>query len=177
MESTPDPTILANVQECSACPNLGEQHTPSYGDPNAKIMIVGEHPYEADFTDDEPFKGIEGEPLDFMLDEIFHDRSQVYLAYLAKCFAARRYTDEEYKTCFNTWLKQEILSVKPRVCVLMGRRVWKIMPKKMEPSHGKIVKTKRSTFIFWESPVYFLKKRDMRGFLALAQEIMNVLEQ
>jgi uracil-DNA glycosylase family 4 len=171
-----NPTDINDVSRCSICPELGANHVPSYGNTSADIMIVGSRPYEADSSHEEPFVSLTGRYVDFMLDEIFLDRSEVYLANLVKCCPDRAPVKSERSKCFHTWLKKEIKAVKPKVLVLLGKPVWGMVPSNLQPMHGRSVKTKLASIIFWESPEHFAKLNDIKGFLTLAQEIMNVMD-
>lgn len=171
-----NPTDVNDVSKCNICPELGGNHVPSFGSTDADVMIVGFRPYPTDVHKAEPFKSHTGELVDFMLDELFLDRSEVYMANLVKCCGEGMPSLVERKKCLKVWLSKEIKLVKPKVLVLLGKHVWQIVPKNLQPMHGRSVSTKLASIIFWESPEYFAKKGDVHGFTTLAQEIMNVLE-
>ncbi|MEJ2658228.1 MAG: uracil-DNA glycosylase [Desulfobacterales bacterium] len=91
------------------------------GDPNARLMFVGEGPgYEEDQSG-EPFVGAAGQLLTKIITAIEHSREQVYICNIIKCRPPgnRNPMPDEIKTCFP-FLKRQIASVKPDIICALG---------------------------------------------------------
>lgn len=130
----PDRATLAAVREaarnCRACDlyERGTQTVFGEGPANAKVMMVGEQPGDAEDRAGRPFVGPAGKLLDRALDEAGIGRDQVYLTNVVKHFkweqrGKRRIhakpNGAEIAAC-RPWLETEIALVKPRVLVCLG---------------------------------------------------------
>jgi DNA polymerase len=89
---------------------------------NAKIMLVGEAPGREENEAGRPFVGAAGRALERHLYRIGLKREDVYITNVVKCRppANRTPTREEMLKCIEH-LHREIVSVKPKVVVAMGR--------------------------------------------------------
>jgi uracil-DNA glycosylase len=91
------------------------------GDPNARLMFVGEGPgYEEDQSG-EPFVGAAGRLLTRIIDAIHHSREQVYICNIIKCRPPgnRNPMPDEIEICYP-FLKRQIASVKPDIICALG---------------------------------------------------------
>lgn len=109
---------------CDAC-ILGKTRTKLVfgdGNPNAKVMLVGEGPGEQEDLQGIPFVGRAGKLLDDMLKMIDLDRSRVYIANIVKCRPPhnRDPQPEEREAC-SPWLRQQIDIVDPEIIICLGR--------------------------------------------------------
>lgn len=159
------------VSKCKLCPHLGLDHVPSEGAMDADLMLVGNQPNLHEIKAKRPIAGKSGDLLSYMLAELPLGREDVYIANLLKCRPGKdcRGTNEENKTCFNAWLKEEFRLVKPKVTVFLGRDVWTATPAKWKPKHGKVIKTNMAgTIIYWYHPSYYLQRGNVGGFMKLA---------
>jgi len=92
------------------------------GPSKAKIMIVGECPSHTDDYEGEPFVGDAGSKLDYYLQKAGIDRDDVYLTYAVKCKAFRPSDIKpKHTVACEPHLMKEILSVRPKVIVAMGK--------------------------------------------------------
>lgn len=100
------------------------------GDPQARIMLIGQGPSPTDDHTGEPYTGPAGEFLDIALGQAGLTRSELWLTNLHKCVATkldpttgraemRPPTAGEITAC-NHWLEQELFWVKPAVLVAIG---------------------------------------------------------
>ncbi len=109
---------------CNAC-ELGRTRTKlvfADGDPEAKVMLIGEGPGEQEDIQGLPFVGRAGKLLDDMLKMIDLDRSRVYIANVVKCRPPhnRDPLPEEREAC-SPWLRQQIDIVDPEIIICLGR--------------------------------------------------------
>jgi DNA polymerase len=122
----------AAAMRCVRCPLSASRNQVVFGagNPNAKIMLVGQGP---SLTDDEtglPYTGPAGEFLDTALQQAGLTRAEVWLTNLHKCVATKpdkktgraemRPPKAEEITACNSWLEQELLWVKPEVLIAIG---------------------------------------------------------
>lgn len=172
-------TDIEQVSKCVKCFLLGTDHVPSAGSLTADLFIVTKEPTKTDLRNGELLSGYPGELLDGMLAEIPLGREDVYIGGTVKCKprTIRVPGREEVDRCTETWLRQEIKTVSPKVLLLLGSQAWKIVPKKWHASHGKVIRTKSMSFIFWYHPVFYLSRVDLKGFLSAAQHIKKELER
>jgi DNA polymerase len=125
---------LAHLAEraaaCVKCPHLvARRHNVVFGvgDPEAKLMFVGEGPGEEEDMKGEPFIGKAGQLLTKMIIAMGLTREQVYIANIVKCRpdmpagapGNRKPTKQEMETCVP-YLRAQIDVIKPAVLVALG---------------------------------------------------------
>ena len=93
----------------------------SDGNPNSKIMLIGEAPGHDEDIEGKPFVGRSGKLLDKMLEAIELNREKVYIANIIpwRPPSNRRPTDEEIEICLP-FIKKHIELIKPKVLMLLG---------------------------------------------------------
>ncbi len=91
------------------------------GNPNAKIMLIGEAPGKDEDIKGIPFVGLAGKLLDKMLSSIKLERSQVYIANIIpwRPPGNRQPTNEEILLCVP-FIQKHIELVRPKILVLLG---------------------------------------------------------
>lgn len=112
-----------HVRACTKC-GLSAHRTQTVfgeGDPDAKIMFVGEGPGENEDLAGRPFVGRAGEKLDDMIRAMGLRREQVYIANIVKCRPPGNRTPapDEVLAC-TPYLRQQIETVRPQVIVTLG---------------------------------------------------------
>ena len=112
-------------QSCEKCP-LGKTRTNlvfGCGNPEAKIMFIGEGPGEQEDLQGEPFVGRSGQLLDKYLQVIDLDRKKnIYIANMVKCRPKnnRDPKPEEVEMCIG-WLRSQVRIIRPKIIVCLGR--------------------------------------------------------
>ncbi|MEX1091453.1 MAG: uracil-DNA glycosylase, partial [Phycisphaeraceae bacterium] len=91
------------------------------GDPDAKLMFIGEGPGQTEDEVGRPFVGRAGELLDKMIVAIGYQRQQVYIANVVKCRPPnnRPPQPDEIAACWD-YLRRQILTINPKVIVTLG---------------------------------------------------------
>ena len=115
-------------QTCLSCTRCGLCETRTnvvfgVGREDAEIMFVGEGPGEQEDLKGEPFVGPAGKLLDDMLSIIDLDRkSNCYIANIVKCRPPKNRDplETEQDACIG-YLRNQVLLVKPKVIVCLGR--------------------------------------------------------
>ena len=167
------------VRECRQCFLLGHDHVPSAGSLSAELMVITKHPSRSEIEMGEMLVGDVGTLVDGMLAEIPLGREDVYIAGIVKCRPndGREPDPDEVEKCAQMWLRSECRAVSPKVILMMGGLAWKMVPKKWNPKNGKVLRNKNTSFIFCYSPVYFLRRVDLSGFLRVAELVKRELER
>ncbi len=111
---------LGDCRRCKLCAGR-TQIVFGAGDPEARLLFVGEGPGAEEDRQGEPFVGRAGQKLDEMIRAIGFARSQVYIANVVKCRPPENRTPEadEVETC-APFLFRQIEAISPRVIVALG---------------------------------------------------------
>ncbi len=116
--------IKKDCSVCGKCP-LGKTRTNlvfGVGNPNAKLMFVGEAPGEQEDLSGVPFVGAAGKLFDKYLSAVGIDREDVYIANILKCRPPKNrdpLPDEE-DACIG-YLREQVRAIKPKIIVCLGR--------------------------------------------------------
>jgi uracil-DNA glycosylase len=124
------PVLREAVQACHGCPlyRHATQAVFGEGEPDARVMLVGEVPGDREDLEGAPFVGPAGRLLDDALAEAGIERRDVYVTNVVKHFkftrrGKRRIHDKpdryEIVAC-KPWLEEELTLVKPEILVLLG---------------------------------------------------------
>lgn len=118
------PEIMERIRDCTKgrlC--HGRTNTvPGEGDPNARLMFVGEGPGQEEDRQGRPFVGPSGELLTKMIHAIGMERSECYIANVVKCRPPgnRNPAPDEAEACLD-YLRAQTLLIRPQVIVLLGK--------------------------------------------------------
>jgi uracil-DNA glycosylase family 4 len=120
-------TSLEDIREligdCHRCP-LGDSRTKivfGVGDPDARVMFVGEGPGKNEDLKGEPFVGAAGQLLNELLAHAGLTREAVYIANVVKCRPPNNRDPEpiEIETC-TPFLREQIRLISPEILVTLG---------------------------------------------------------
>lgn len=175
-----NPLKIEHVKQCRKCANLGQDHVPSSGNPNAEIMIVGQSPGAMEVKYGRPFVGPSGEILDFMFDEAGISRDEVYIANVLKCRPPgnRAAHQIELLNCWNTWLHHEVKQVDPAIVLVLGKDAHDaLIQGRTKFKHLDILKSKKRTFLVSWHPAYCLRSGRMAEFIeGTGQALRNLVD-
>lgn len=112
---------LASCQRCRLAKGR-TQVVFGVGNPNARVVFVGEAPGAEEDRQGEPFVGRAGQLLNAMLRACGLSRREVYIANIVKCRPPgnRDPQDDEAAACLP-FLKRQLALIKPEIIVLLGR--------------------------------------------------------
>jgi len=115
--------IAEEVSRCCCC-DLGTTRTnavPGEGNPNARIMFVGEAPGADEDAQGRPFVGRAGQLLDRVIAACGLKRSDVFIGNILKCRPPenRDPRPEEIISCFP-YLQRQIEIIEPQIIVALG---------------------------------------------------------
>ena len=122
--------LRAQTITCQICPHLAKSRTQvvfGVGDPEARLMFVGEAPGADEDEQGEPFVGLSGKLLSKMLTAMELTREQIYIANVLKCrpdmpaktSGNRKPTRHEMEACLP-YLRAQISIIAPVVIVALG---------------------------------------------------------
>ncbi len=113
--------VVAACRECKLCTTRNLTVFAS-GDPQARLMLVGEGPGAEEDKQGLPFVGAAGELLNKILGAIGLARDEVYVANIVKCRPPgnRDPEPDEVRAC-RGYLEKQIDLVRPAVLVALGR--------------------------------------------------------
>ena len=111
---------IAGCPKCFLC--QGRTRTvPGEGNPEARLMFVGEGPGQTEDETGRPFVGRAGELLTKMIEAIELQREQVFIANVVKCRPPqnRKPLPDEIAAC-SPYLERQIGLIRPAVLVALG---------------------------------------------------------
>lgn len=116
--------IRERIGDCTRCPlAYAGRHTIVFGDgdPNARILFVGEGPGADEDASGLPFVGKAGQLLNNMIGAMGLSREQVYIANIVKCRPPGNRAPEpvEANTC-SQFLLEQMDVIQPKVVVALG---------------------------------------------------------
>lgn len=116
--------LESKINNCQKC-SLWETRTKfvfGVGNPNAKVMVIGEAPGADEDKQGEPFVGRAGQLLNKMLAAVQFDRSEVYIANVLKSRPPnnRDPKPDEVAAC-EPYLWKQISLIKPKFILCLGR--------------------------------------------------------
>jgi len=116
--------LKARAVGCTAC-RLQESRTQvvfGEGNPDARLMFVGEAPGADEDRLGRPFVGKAGQLLDRILEAAGIPRASVYISNVVKCRPPNNRTPlpDEVKVCTSRWLLPEIELIRPLIIAPLG---------------------------------------------------------
>ncbi len=126
-DNIPDEETLEDVRcalgDCARC-ELSQSRTQlvfGSGNPDARLVLVGEAPGPEEDLKGEPFVGEDGQLLDRILLAMGMTRDEVYLCNILKCMSKnnREPLAVEMEPC-ESFLIRQIKAIRPQVIVVLG---------------------------------------------------------
>jgi DNA polymerase len=116
--------VEAEALACVAC-RLHEQRTKvvfGVGDPDARLMFIGEGPGRDEDLQGEPFVGRAGQLLTRIIEAMGYQREDVYIANAVKCRPPKNRDPQadEIDACRH-FLMRQVQLIGPEIIVLLGR--------------------------------------------------------
>lgn len=121
-------TLPLGKRKCENCELATTGRTnclPGLGPRSARIMIVGDAPLAPDDLEAEPFCGVSGNMLDFLLEGTQIDRERVFVTFAVKCRSLNKVKKDKPPSrkqilACRMHLYEEIKWIKPDVIITMG---------------------------------------------------------
>lgn len=165
--------IKLKFTKCTKCPlaTQGRQQVVfGVGNPNAKLMFVGEGPGRDEDAQGKPFVGRAGQLLTKIIEAMKLTRDDVYISNVVKCRPPenRAPLPTESEVCKNLILFKEIEIIKPKIiCALGATALQGLM------GDGFSISKVRGTFLQFKDilvmptyhPAYLLRNPDAKRFV------------
>ena len=144
----------------------------SDGNPNAKVMIIGEGPGANEDKEGFPFVGRAGQLLDKMLNAINLSRRNVYITNVVNYRPPenRKPTEKEVER-YLPYLKKHIEIIKPKIILLLGSTAMNAILKNADvisKMRGKWIEIEINKFKVFSivsfHPAYLLRQPDQKKF-------------
>ena len=155
--------IVEDIGDCKRCPLHKERHTIVFGqgDPNARLMFVGEGPGADEDAQGLPFVGRAGQLLNNMISAMGINREETYICNVVKCRPPGNRTPEpdEANTC-SQFLFRQIDVVRPQVIVALGATAATYLMGQRQPLaglRGRVHAFRGSSLIVTYHPAYLLR--------------------
>jgi len=158
------------IGDCTRCKlHAGRTHVVfGVGDPQARLMFVGEGPGRDEDRQGEPFVGRAGQLLTKIIEAIGMKRSEVYIANVVKCRPPdnRNPEPDEVAAC-RRFLEAQIDLVRPEIIVLLGKVAAQVLLEVSTPIgrlRGRFLRVRGIDALATWHPAYLLRnpaaKRD-----------------
>lgn len=155
--------IREEIGDCTRCPLHAGRNKLVFGDgdPNARLMFVGEGPGADEDAQGIPFVGRAGQLLNNMIAAMGLRREEVYIANVVKCRPPGNRTPEpeEANTC-SPFLFRQIDVVRPQVLVALGATAATYLLGQRQPLaglRGRVHVVRGSQLIVTYHPAYLLR--------------------
>lgn len=116
--------LRQEIGDCKRCRLSKERNNLVFGegDPDARIMFIGEGPGREEDIQGRPFVGEAGQVLTRLIEKMGFKRKDVYIANIVKCRPPmnRDPLDDEITTCLP-FLKKQIAIIYPEVIICLGK--------------------------------------------------------
>lgn len=116
--------IAGEVRACRRCPLHATRTNavPGAGDPDARVMLIGEAPGYYEDQQGLPFVGAAGQLLDRLLARAGLARGEVFIANILKCRPPKnRDPGGAERAACAEFLDAQICTIQPRIICLLGR--------------------------------------------------------
>jgi uracil-DNA glycosylase len=129
--------------ECNcSLKDTGSRPVPGDGNPDAKIVFIGEAPGRSEDQQGVPFIGAAGKFLSEMLGYINLKREDIYITNIVKYRPPnnRDPLPEEKEAC-RPWLTEELDFIKPKLIIFLGRHAMNnfFPDEQISKTHGKLL--------------------------------------
>ena len=125
--------------------NTGVRSVFGHGNPQAKVVFIGEAPGKKEDETGIPFMGAAGKFLNKMLGAIGMNREDIYITNIVKYRPPenRDPLPEEKEAC-RAWLAEELNFINPKLIIFLGRHSMNnfFPTEKISEVHGKLLNKK-----------------------------------
>jgi DNA polymerase len=115
--------IAKDIRDCRKCPLHATRNNtvPGAGDPQAKLVFVGEGPGQREDLEGKPFVGRSGALLTKLIEEIGLRREQVFITSIVKCRPPnnRNPLQPEIIAC-KPYLQEQLRVIRPKIVCTLG---------------------------------------------------------
>ncbi len=153
------------IKGCTKCglARTRKNVVPGEGDPNARLVFVGEAPGEDEDIQGRPFVGRAGKLLDQLIERIGLRRGDVYICNVLKCRPPNNRDPEpdEVAAC-KDYLATQLSLIKPKVICTLGRHAYNTLfgvDEKITRIRGKLTLYNGTKLLPTFHPSYLLRNQ------------------
>lgn len=128
--------LRAEMGDCRKCGLAATRQNIVFGEgnPQARLMFIGEGPGAEEDRQGRPFVGAAGQLLDRIFQAAGWTRDDVYIGNIVKCRPpGNRVPSREEAAACMPWLSKQIALIQPRIIVLLGATALKFL---IDPQAG-----------------------------------------
>lgn len=161
--------LYETYQNSMPC-HLGYQHRKNIvfgeGNPDAKVMFIGEAPGEEEDRQGKPFVGKSGQLLNHAFKLANISRQDIYITNVVKCRPPnnRNPLPNEIKLCTERFLDKQIKIIRPKIIVTLGSIALKAILNddlKITKVRGKFFHKDNVTILPIYHPAYVLRNQSV----------------
>lgn len=155
-------------ENCQKCP-LGATRTERVvfgsGNPDAKLLFIGEGPGREEAIQGKPFVGRSGQLLNKCLEAVGINRNHAYITNIVKCRPPnnRAPKPNEASTCMKLLLFNQIKIIEPEIICTLGSCAYSYLTNnpsfKITKEHGKFETFKNMKIIPIYHPAFILRNK------------------
>ena len=177
-------TLKDEIARCNKC-KLSKNRTNlvfGEGNPQARLMFIGEAPGHEEDLQGRPFVGDAGRLLTSLIEKMGLRREDVFIANVVKCRPPmnRDPEEDEIKACIPYLIKQVDI-IMPRVIMTLGRIATQAITGQKIPitkARGRIFKFRGIEVVPTYHPAYLLRNRqDKWATWSDAQKALKILKE
>lgn len=182
--------MRSGVLACTKCAHLVESRTQvvfGVGNPDARLVFVGEAPGEEEDKQGEPFVGKSGQMLTKIIDAMGLSRGEVYIANVLKCHPAtspgasgnRKPERSEMDTCLP-YLERQLEIIHPLAIVTLGLTAAQGLlgpVKSMEQIRGQWRDFKGISLMCTSDPFDLLRSKGLGKKRVMWEDLLQVMER
>lgn len=161
--------LKQRILDCKRCGLAAKRRTVVFGDgnPDAKIMLIGEAPGMEEDIQGKVFVGPAGQLLTNILAAIHLDRDDIYITNILKCRPPQnRDPQEDEQTICSVHLFKQIEIIQPRFILALGRIAGQFLSGEkgsvMNDLRNKIYSVKGSQMMVTYHPAALLRNPELK---------------
>jgi uracil-DNA glycosylase len=172
--------IHQKIAKCQLCElhKTRKKTVPGEGNPNSKIIFVGEGPGKKEDETGKPFHGAAGKILTEILSHIDITRDDVFITSILKCRPPKNRLPKktEAEICIKKYLVPQIKSIKPKIIVLMGLSAIKHVFGKLDIAieHGTFKEKDGKKYFITYHPAAVIYRRQLMDVIKKDFEILRL---
>lgn len=153
--------VAKEIASCRICKRASSgKAVPGEGNPDAKIVFLGEAPGRTEAATGRPFVGRSGQLLRKMIRSVGLSEADVYITSPVKYLPDRGTPDKKQIEHAKSHLFKQLDIIKPKIIVLLGRTAVTAMlgrPSAILQEHGTIVRSEARTYVITLHPAAVIR--------------------
>ncbi len=174
--------IAEEIEKCSLCKKWGTgKPVPGEGNPDARIVFIGEAPGKQEAKTGRPFIGRSGKLLRLMISEAGLSEEEVYITSPVKYLPLRGTPSRENILHAKTHLFSQLSIIRPEIVVLMGSSAClALLERKVEltKEHGNVICEGGRSYLLTFHPAYAMRfPEGKKGFILDFRKLAKLISE